>query len=63
MSESKEMNFQVTDNGGGVRNPRWIEVETVKNAQCPLCAGLMAVIQGTPLYAVCFRCQKYFIAQ
>jgi len=59
---AKIIAFKIHPKKGEMKNPRWVECET-ENTDCPLCHNMMVVVQGKPLYAVCGRCNKYFIGE
>lgn len=59
--EPPELVFQKAENGTKIR---WREAKA-SNAECPSCKVTMAVILGHQgaLYAFCFRCGKYYLAE
>jgi endogenous inhibitor of DNA gyrase (YacG/DUF329 family) len=63
-SNNREMNsitFVVQKPDGTHSKPRWRETE-VRNASCPRCGRIMAVIVGDDMYSYCPRCQRYYLA-
>ena len=63
MVDSKTLSFMVKNDANEPTGPRWKEVE-VENANCPRCRQQMLVILGHNgmLYAYCFKCKKYYLA-
>jgi ssDNA-binding Zn-finger/Zn-ribbon topoisomerase 1 len=63
MVDSKTLSFMVKNDANEPTAPRWKEVE-VENANCPRCGQTMLVILGAKgiLYAYCFECKKYHLA-
>ena len=40
---------------------KWVEAEIIGDFKCPNCGTLMVVVDDRGPYAVCFKCEQYWI--
>lgn len=57
-----KLEFRVED-GERSRPPKWVAVDEVLNAECPVDGAIMVVVTQDPLTAFCLRCQRYYVGE